>query len=59
MKITKYAPKVTFHTFIGEFSKQWVGVVYINGERVHSIQRPTQVMAEYDIRNYKSSPRFL
>jgi hypothetical protein len=59
MKTTTYSRTPKFHTFLGEYSKQWVGVMYINGQRIRSIQRPTQAMAEYDIRNHSSAPRFL
>ena len=58
MKKVTDGVRVTYEVFLGEFSKQWVGVCSHNGQRVRSIQRPTQALAEYDIR-HNESQRFL
>ena len=57
MKITKFKRTPEYRTFLGEFSKQWVGVMLLNGEIKHSVQRPTQQLADAACRDV-TQPRF-
>lgn len=51
----KEAPKI--ETFRGEFSGQWVGIMRVSGDVVHSVQRPTQAQAATAVAD-KTQPRF-
>jgi len=55
-RIVRSVPVLKYETFIGEYSKQWVGVAIKRGEVVYSVQRATQERARWAVET--KQPRF-